>query len=76
MVEYEWEVRRIPKAPDARSFGVFRLRRSAITEYVALEFPREAVAWVVNTRRDREPKPPTVVESGASKPVRRNPAPP
>jgi hypothetical protein len=76
MVEYEWELGRLPRAPYARNFGVSRPRRSAIAEYIALEFPREEVAWVVNTERDRELKPPTVVRSGATKPVRRKSAQP
>jgi hypothetical protein len=60
MTEYEWEIGRLPRANDPRHRGVFRDRRSAVAEYVALEFPREGVAWVVNAERDRErgPEPP------------------
>jgi hypothetical protein len=71
MVEYEWEVGRLPRAPSARSLAVSRFRRSAVAQYAALEFPREGVAWVVNTERDREQKPPTVVRARATSPVRR-----
>jgi hypothetical protein len=71
MVEYEWEVGRLPRAPSTRSLAVSRLRRSEIAQYAALEFPREGVAWVVNTERDREQKPPNVVRSRATRPVRR-----
>jgi len=52
MTEYEWEVGRIPRAPDARDLGGFRSRRGPIAEYVALEFPLESVTWVVNSEPD------------------------
>ncbi len=47
MTEYEWEVGRIPRGPDAGLFGARRPRKEPIAEYVALEFPRESVTWVV-----------------------------
>jgi len=70
MTEYEWEVGRIPRAPDAKGLGGFRSRRSAIAEYVALEFPRESVAWVVNTESNREPERPAFARSKGTKPVK------
>lgn len=48
MTEYEWEVRRVPKAPIGRVPLVLHGRRHPISEYVALEFPRESVTWVTS----------------------------
>jgi hypothetical protein len=56
MTEYEWEVGRVPRAPDARGLGGHRSRKGPVAEYAALEFPRESVAWVLNAELDRGPK--------------------
>jgi hypothetical protein len=58
MTEYEWEVGRIPRAPDGRGLGGFRSRKGPIAEYAALEFPRESVAWVLKAEPNREPRRP------------------
>ncbi|MGP8016467.1 MAG: hypothetical protein ACLQNF_00210 [Thermoplasmata archaeon] len=58
MAEYEWEVRRVPRATDVRSLGGFHVRKGPVAEYAALEFPRESVTWVGNTEPDRGTKGP------------------
>jgi hypothetical protein len=71
MTEYEWEVGRLPRASDARGLGGFRFRKGPIGEYVALEFPRESMTWVLNTERDREPKRSAIARFKATKSVKR-----
>ncbi len=67
MTEYEWEVGRYPRAPEARVLGGHRVRKGPIAEYVALEFPRESVAWVANSAPDRAPEPVAAARSKGAK---------
>lgn len=48
MTDYEWEPGRLPRTPTPKSLGGSRYRRGPIADYLALEFPRESVAWVMN----------------------------
>jgi len=66
MTEYEWEIGRTPRMPDVKGLGGFRFRRGPVAEYVALEFPRESVAWVVKTAPYRQPERPTIEPSTAT----------
>jgi len=50
MSGFEWEIRRIPRASGHLGIGLSRPRPGPIAEYVALEFPRETVTWVLNAR--------------------------
>ena len=54
MSEYEWEVRRVPRVRDERGLGGHRHRSGPIAEFAALEFPRESITWVMNTRHGLE----------------------
>jgi hypothetical protein len=55
MTEYEWEIRRIPRAPDVRHLvGHYHHRKGPIAEYAALEFPRESVTWVAKPDPNHE----------------------
>lgn len=56
MTDYEWEIGRFPKAPDSRWLRESRSRKDPIAEYVALEFPRESIHWVVKSGVDHEAK--------------------
>jgi len=47
MTEHEWETPRIPRTNSNPSSGSTRRRLAPIDHYVALEFPRESVAWVL-----------------------------
>jgi hypothetical protein len=67
MTEYEWEVGRVPRAPVAKSLGGSHPRRNPLAEYVALEFPRESITWVVSSEAGRESKGPTVSLSKVTK---------
>jgi len=50
MTENEWETPRIPRANAVYSFGPTRRRLGPIDHYIALECPRESVAWVTKSR--------------------------
>jgi hypothetical protein len=67
MVEYEWEVRRVPRAPEVRGPGGTRLRKGPAAEYAALEFPGESVAWVVQ-RAPEVPSRPLAAEGSPPSP--------
>jgi hypothetical protein len=69
MADYEWEVRRVPRAADLNMLERSRLRRSPVGEYAALEFPRESLTWVVRTQALREAEGPTIGLSRGAKPM-------
>jgi hypothetical protein len=50
MSEHEWETPRIPRANSGFSVGSPRRRLGPIDHYIALECPRESVAWVLKGR--------------------------
>lgn len=64
MTEYEWEKPRIPRANGGS--GAVPLLRTLrpIDHFVALECPRESVAWVLNGPSNAEASP----RQGASTP--------
>jgi hypothetical protein len=49
MTEHEWEKPRIPRANASYSIGPPRRRLGPIDHYIALECPRESVAWVTKS---------------------------
>lgn len=48
MTEYEWESGRVPRGTRAGIVGGTALRPNAVSEYVALEIPREHVGWLLS----------------------------
>ncbi len=50
MTEYEWDAPRVPRARLPRSPDSLRPETSPVAEYVALEFPRESVTWLLAPR--------------------------
>lgn len=54
MTDYEWEVGRFPKSPDANWLRVSRARKGPVAEYVAMEFPGESVHWVIKAPAERD----------------------
>ena len=50
MTEYEWDPPRVPRARLTRSPDSLRPVTGPVAEYVALEFPRESVTWLLAPR--------------------------
>lgn len=47
MTDYEWEARRVPPTPRTTPLGEQGFRADALSEYLALECPRESVGWLL-----------------------------
>jgi len=56
MTEYEWEVRRVPRARTPGTIAVREPRPSALRTYVDLEFPRESLTWLLGSRPGPPPE--------------------
>lgn len=54
MSEYEWEARRVPRAPPTGIIGEYRPAPNPASAFAALEFPREHLGWVIGPVSGRE----------------------
>jgi hypothetical protein len=75
MTDYEWEVGRMPRPRDERGPGGHHHRKGPVAEYAALEFPRESVTWVVNSKHERERERPEKGRSTSAESVNQGSAP-
>ena len=68
MSEYEWETRRVPRTTRPEMWGANRPRAREVAEFLALEHPRESVAWVLRQHSESKPKAVLPLSSPAPKP--------
>ena len=73
MSEYEWEARRVPRTNRPEPWSAYRPRAREVAEFLALEHPREHVAWVLKLHAQKLPTTVKPERPPASKP--RTPAP-
>ena len=69
MSEYEWEPRRVPRPSRAEIHGSYQRRTHEIAQFVALEHPRESVAWVLRAGSPAKRRLPWVKRSRTAKPI-------
>ena len=55
MSDYEWEARRVPRTTRPEPWSAVRPRAREVAEFLALEHPREHVAWVLKQHAQKQP---------------------
>jgi len=76
MTEYEWEPRRVPRPVRPEIHGSYQRRAHEIAQFVALEHPRESVAWVMKANPSPKFRLPSLKRSRASKTIAESPVTP
>ena len=73
MSDYEWEARRTPRTTRPEPWGLYRPRAREVSEFLALEHPREHVGWVLRQHAQVSPE---RARDGRAKLGTRSPVPP